>query len=490
MRKTILVLLMIMIWLAAADMGLKAVLPQNETPLHNKSLTPYQDLFQAARYASLKPLLSAEVETEGGSERFTLETNRFGLRMNEVTLAKPQDRIRIAVMGDEASLGWGLDQEDAYAAQLEAMMSQAGNEHVEVLNFAAPGFTVFHGLKQYERLVHRFDPDLVILAFGLWDTFESRVSEPEFFDILQRHDLARPYDGLAAFLNQYSYLGNQWMSGYRERARLEFESLVQQRTAQGQWRKRVNTETFSRSLEALINDIRQRGGDVILLNLNLLNYHYSSLLTEVAERQQTPFHDLRSLLDGLGGRHERKFAYDRELDATIFEPSENSSQSQLRFRVYVPPEYEVNGPVSIVGDHEALGEGVPNRVRMYDNGAHGDEEAGDRIWTLQVEIPFEQPIHYAFTLGGEEGRWREQKEGFLRQGKNQTLFHRVAPVAWSDAVRWTSIVHIYGRYPFQPYLIESNLPLPNSVTHRSIARRLSHLIEDRVQLQSIETAMP
>lgn len=66
---------------------------------------------------------------------------------------------------------------------------------------------------------------------------------------------------------------------------------------------------------------------------------------------------------------------------------------------------EVSAAIYIVGNIEQLGEWVPNLVRMYDDGTHGDKVAGDGLWSLRMQIPVGEEIQYKFTNSGKRGEW-------------------------------------------------------------------------------------
>jgi alpha-amylase/alpha-mannosidase (GH57 family) len=90
----------------------------------------------------------------------------------------------------------------------------------------------------------------------------------------------------------------------------------------------------------------------------------------------------------------------------------------------------VRRSIYIVGNHALLGNWVPNKVRMYDDGTHGDTK-GDGTWTLEVQLPPGAEIQYKFTNSGPEGRWEPGDEipGLHRtirvsdqKGSRQVLF--------------------------------------------------------------------
>ena len=73
-------------------------------------------------------------------------------------------------------------------------------------------------------------------------------------------------------------------------------------------------------------------------------------------------------------------------------------------------EIYVRKSVYIAGNHEALGNWTPNRVKMFDDGTHGDERANDDIWTLDVQLPEGSEIEFKFTNSGAEGNWSPGEE--------------------------------------------------------------------------------
>ncbi len=69
----------------------------------------------------------------------------------------------------------------------------------------------------------------------------------------------------------------------------------------------------------------------------------------------------------------------------------------------------VRKAIYIVGNIEQLGNWVPNKVRMYDDGTHGDEK-GDGIWSLELMLPPGLEIEYKYTNSGAEGSWSPGEE--------------------------------------------------------------------------------
>jgi hypothetical protein len=70
----------------------------------------------------------------------------------------------------------------------------------------------------------------------------------------------------------------------------------------------------------------------------------------------------------------------------------------------------VRKSLAIAGNHEALGNWVPNKVLLYDDGTHGDEVAGDSTWSLEVLLPEGFQVEYKYTNSGAVGSWQPGEE--------------------------------------------------------------------------------
>ncbi|MBU0691172.1 AAA family ATPase [bacterium] len=119
-------------------------------------------------------------------------------------------------------------------------------------------------------------------------------------------------------------------------------------------------------------------------------------------------------------KHERAICEAPELDRSrsaaeesLQESEEVSAHSVVTRKVrFICDARSQKVPVAIyvVGSIPELGEWTPNTVQLHDDGTHGDEVAGDGIWTLELEIPAGVEIQYKYTNSGEPGRWEWSEE--------------------------------------------------------------------------------
>jgi lysophospholipase L1-like esterase len=102
---------------------------------------------------------------------FGVRFNSAGLRGAEYDLTKPDGVTRVAVLGDSFAWGYGVEQDDNFAAVLEERLNEAGYP-VEVLNFGLTGYGTDQDYLAYLELARAYDPDIVILAFYENDVLE------------------------------------------------------------------------------------------------------------------------------------------------------------------------------------------------------------------------------------------------------------------------------------------------------------------------------
>ncbi|MBC7996393.1 MAG: SGNH/GDSL hydrolase family protein [Leptolyngbya sp.] len=109
--------------------------------------------------------------------------NAYGMRDFPRELKKPISTLRIAVLGDSAVEGLQVPLEETFPADLERMLNRefaSGKgkfQKAEVLNFGCAGYSTAQELVQYETLVSKFAPDVVVLFYNHRDAQESVILE-------------------------------------------------------------------------------------------------------------------------------------------------------------------------------------------------------------------------------------------------------------------------------------------------------------------------
>jgi len=102
---------------------------------------------------------------------------------------------------------------------------------------------------------------------------------------------------------------------------------------------------------------------------------------------------------------ERNLEEKLDLTSPVSTDTNSGLEVNVIFRVYAG-DYAVSDAMYIAGTNAALGDSVPNRIAMYDDGTHGDQRAGDKVWSLGVKLLRGKTVFYVYTNSGKEGEWQ------------------------------------------------------------------------------------
>src|SRR5262249_44290892 len=103
----------------------------------------------------------------GAAIRFTVSTNREGLRGPEIPSRKAG--IRILALGDSTTFGLGVADEQTWPAVLQARLGERLGRPAGGVNAGVPGYTPYQGMRYLEERGLALDPDLVVATFGFND---------------------------------------------------------------------------------------------------------------------------------------------------------------------------------------------------------------------------------------------------------------------------------------------------------------------------------
>lgn len=113
----------------------------------------------------LRPNFSGWWTKEG---RGWIEVNQFGFRHGDITIPKPPNSFRVAVLGDSFVEAFQVDEDDSLCHQLEQRLSKCprfADRDVQVLNFGVSGFGTAQELQILRHYVWQYEPDAILLAF-------------------------------------------------------------------------------------------------------------------------------------------------------------------------------------------------------------------------------------------------------------------------------------------------------------------------------------
>jgi len=112
---------------------------------------------------ALKPNAEGWWRREGATY---VTINSHGLRDHERAIAKPQDVIRIAVLGDSFAEAFQVPMEQAFWTVIEQKLSLCAastGRKIEALNFGVSGFSTARELVLLRQRVWQYNPDIVLL---------------------------------------------------------------------------------------------------------------------------------------------------------------------------------------------------------------------------------------------------------------------------------------------------------------------------------------
>ncbi|HEY7748299.1 MAG TPA: arylesterase [Aestuariivirgaceae bacterium] len=123
----------------------------------------------------------------------------LGMVAGSTAAAQP---LKLVVLGDSLTAGYGIDAEDAFPAKLEAALIERGH-HVVVENAGVSGDTASQGLERVDWSVAK-DADAVIVELGANDALrgvnpsETHKSLDEIIAGLKKRDVAVMLAGMLA----------------------------------------------------------------------------------------------------------------------------------------------------------------------------------------------------------------------------------------------------------------------------------------------------
>jgi len=104
--------------------------------------------------------------------------NRQGFRGDDFHIEKKG--LRIAILGNSCSFGWGVDDDESFAGRLQAMLRNTpGFDSAEVYNFSVPGYSSFQGVRNYQKYVRPYKPDILLVTFAWNDQWISANNRPD-----------------------------------------------------------------------------------------------------------------------------------------------------------------------------------------------------------------------------------------------------------------------------------------------------------------------
>jgi lysophospholipase L1-like esterase len=95
-------------------------------------------------------------------------TNSHGLRDHEFSLKRTPGKLRVAMLGDSLTVGWGVPVEATFAKRIERMYAAAGVD-AEVINFGVGNYNTVQEVQAFLVNGRRYQPDVIVLNYFVND---------------------------------------------------------------------------------------------------------------------------------------------------------------------------------------------------------------------------------------------------------------------------------------------------------------------------------
>lgn len=102
------------------------------------------------------------------------KTNSQGYNDRDYTIEKSDSTIRVAVIGDSYTMGWGIERKDIYHELIEKRLnSKSSTLKYEFINFAVAGYNFQNYIRVLETKAIRYKPDVILIGFCSKNDFRS-----------------------------------------------------------------------------------------------------------------------------------------------------------------------------------------------------------------------------------------------------------------------------------------------------------------------------
>lgn len=152
--------------------------------------------------------------------------NSAGYRDREYPLLKPAGGVRVMMLGDSLTFGWGVKVEDTFADQLEKILNKGAIVgEFEVINAGVGNYNTSMEVTAFMRNGYKFNPDIVVLNYFINDAeptpkrAKSSFTEYSYAAVMlwgALDTVSRMYFGKADWKSYYSGLYGDAQPGWKQ----------------------------------------------------------------------------------------------------------------------------------------------------------------------------------------------------------------------------------------------------------------------------------
>jgi lysophospholipase L1-like esterase len=326
----------------------------------------------------------------GTQDTWTIENNSDGFRGPERSAANEKDDVyRILCIGDSITFGFNVDQNAAYPRQLQGLLeARYPQRRFEVINAGVPGWTWLQGLRFLATRGLALRPSLVVMGHGTNDQFlPAKVTDEE-----RLHGLAGPVKKAVLSVGLLLARSNTYRLVERffppppfspERDSPGCEEQIKRTGAC----RRVSVDQIAQAVSEVHRLVTAAGADLLLANLDFARTGAIGGVRRTADLEHIPLIDAVDTLGSLRRADEIKRSDQLGLSPPSADPAAPSSAparpKRVLLRVLTPDtsaSYRVKGTAYFRTDFTF-------EERVHDDATHGDEKAGDGIYSTTIEVP-------------------------------------------------------------------------------------------------------
>ena len=126
----------------------------------------WSELIQISQDTTVYYELRPNLDTKYKFKNF--KTNSEGLNDKDYSFEKPDCTVRVAVIGDSFTMGWGIEREEIYLEVLEEKLNiRSDSLKYEFINFGVGGYNFQNYIGVMEKKVLKYSPDFILIGFFL-----------------------------------------------------------------------------------------------------------------------------------------------------------------------------------------------------------------------------------------------------------------------------------------------------------------------------------
>jgi len=383
----------------------------------------YVDVFspvhtEQERTVLLRQFLPRLPDSLKGNPSWEISLNSEGFRDVEFRKQKSSSVFRIICLGDSWTFGWNVGQNQAYPQMLKSLLSRDFSKaNFEVFNLGVGGYTSLNGLRLLKTIALDLNPDVIVIGFAmnepgmagfrdkttptgeesvtLLKTLSGMVNKSEFFQLLRYWALLLKWKPES--IDRHIEKMSRQTTWKRQVVDDDFDKLEP-------WMK-DSLKDFDNNHREMIKVARSHNISIVLLyNEFWKDSPYLKVLQKISRDERVPLVDSSTLIAGAQKRIENEL--EKKLDLQPGKSQRNNAHGEIEvvFRVFAD-KWSVPKAIYMAGNHPKLGNLIPNKIVMYDDGTHGDQKAGDNVWSYSATFPPGTNLFYVYTNSGEQGKW-------------------------------------------------------------------------------------